>query len=171
MAGQVGPGETCSVCSPVARGKAHSHSGGAKGGRAREHVIVMPTALAVQIGGCAQRAGARISGVDGHQSPGVRRRQGPQQDRIQRAEHGGVDAHVQCQREHGDRGEAGGLPQDSDAVAQILDELIRRRFPCSWRSFARLGAPPRARLAVASGLCSPSTPNARRFDCQRCGIC
>ena len=55
---------------------------------------------------------------------GIAKRQGPDGDGIDHAEHGAVDADAERETEETDGGEARGLEQCAGGVAQILSETI-----------------------------------------------
>ncbi len=61
-----------------------------------------------------------------HEAPGLRVRQGPQQDGVHHAEDRGVGADAERERGHGDDGEAGRAPQRAHREANVPPEVVHR---------------------------------------------
>jgi hypothetical protein len=57
----------------------------------------------------------------------IRKRQRPEHDRADDAEHGGIGADAEGQREHRGNGERGRSPQRSPRIAEVLPEFLDRR--------------------------------------------
>ena len=62
--------------------------------------------------------------TDRRQPIGVRVRHGPEDGRVEQAEHGAVGADAEAEREDGDEGEAGGLAYQAQRVADVAPQRV-----------------------------------------------
>ena len=104
----------------------------------------------------AGRAGsgrrAEVDAGDGGEALGRRKRQRPQQHRVNDAEHRAVRTDAEGEREHGDQGEPRRLPQRAAREAKVAREILE---------------PSKAALVALRlpGVCDPSDPKSRSSYC------
>ncbi len=97
----------------------------------------------------------------GDQLSGLLIRQRPQQNRIDDGKQRRISAHTQSQRQHHDGGESRALAQQSQTVANILQQTLHRSPHLPGHMSPREGAP----MLYCIGRCSKSSNRSARTDC------